>query len=75
MIKWCVGWGKGSSVVFLCPFSSDSSGQLNVLGHNCDPFGVNGTQVGIFKQADQVSFTGFLYKHKKGKTISPREKN
>jgi len=44
----------------LCSLSSDSSGQLNVLRHNCYPLSVNGTQVGIFKKTDQVSFTGFL---------------
>jgi len=33
---------------------------LNVFGHDSHSFGVNGAQVGVFKQTDQVGFTGFL---------------
>ena len=32
--------------------SANSSSKLNILGHDCNPFSVDGAQVGIFKQAD-----------------------
>lgn len=44
----------------LCSLPSNSPGQLNVLGHDGDPLCVNGTQVGVLKQADQVGLAGFL---------------
>ena len=34
--------------------------KLNVLGHDGDALGVNGTQVGILKQANEVSFRCLL---------------
>ena len=44
----------------LSTFSTDSSGQLDVFWHDGDPLGVDGAQVGIFEQTDEVSFWGFL---------------
>ena len=44
-------------------FSTDSSGQLDVLWHDGDSLGVDGAQVGVFEETDQVSFTGFLEGH------------
>ncbi len=41
-------------------FSSDSSSQLHILGHDGDSLGVDSAQVGVFKQGDEVSFSGFL---------------
>lgn len=56
---------RGSSKVFiLCTLASDSPGQLNVFGHDGDPLGMDGTQVGVLKQANKVCFTGFLYLEK-----------
>jgi hypothetical protein len=40
--------------------SSDSAGQLDVLGHDCDSLGVDCTQVGIFEEPDQVGFSRLL---------------
>ena len=40
--------------------TADASGQLNIFGHNGNSLGVNGTQIGILKEADHVGFTGFL---------------
>jgi len=40
--------------------SSDSSGQLDVLGHDCDPLGVDGTQVGVLEKSDQISLASLL---------------
>lgn len=47
----------------LSPLTTDTSGQLDVLGHDCHTFGVDGTQVGILEQSDEVSFASFLEGH------------
>jgi len=41
-------------------FSSDSSGQVQISGHDSNSLGVDGAQVGIFEQTDKVSFSSFL---------------
>jgi hypothetical protein len=41
-------------------FSSNSSGELDVFGHDGDSSGVDGTEIGIFEETDEVSFGGFL---------------
>ena len=43
-------------------FSTDSPGQLDVLGHDCDTPGMDGSEVGIFKQSHEVHF-GSLLEH------------
>ena len=53
-------------VFHLCSFSADSAGQLNVLGHDGDALGVDGAQVGVFKQTNQVSLASFLKSHHSG---------
>ena len=45
---------------YLGALSPDAASKLNVFGHDGDTFGVDGTQVGILKQSDQVSFSCFL---------------
>ena len=50
----------------LSSLATDSSGQLNVLGHNGDPLGVDGAEVGVFEQSDQVGLAGFLQSHHGG---------
>ena len=47
-------------------FSSNSSGQLNILGHDGDSSCMNGTQVGIFKKTNQVGFRCFLQSQNSG---------
>ena len=42
------------------PVSSDSLGQLEISGHDGHSLGVDGAQVGVFEQGDQVGFGGFL---------------
>ena len=37
-------------------FTTDTSGQLDVLGHDGDTLGVDGAQVGVFEETDQVGF-------------------
>ena len=47
-------------MVDLSTFSANSTGQLDVLGHYGDTFGVDGTQVGVLEQTDQVGFASLL---------------
>ena len=39
---------------------SDASGQLDILGHDGHPLGVNSTQVGVLKQTNEVCLCCFL---------------
>ena len=50
-------WSK-----FLCTLATDPPGQLDVLGHDGDTLGVDGAQVGVLKQTDQVGLAGLLKK-------------
>ena len=59
--KWCYkrcrklrlnSWSKS--------VSSDSLGELDVSGHDGDSLGVNGAQVGVFEEGDEVSLSSFL---------------
>ena len=50
----------------LCSLSADSAGQLNVLGHDGDALGVDGAQVGVFKETNKVSLASFLKSHHSG---------
>lgn len=59
--KWCRCTGYGG--VRLGTFSSDSSGQLDVLGHDGDSLGVDGAQVGVLEQTNQVGLRCFLESH------------
>ena len=52
--------------IHLCSLSADSAGQLNVLGHDGDALGVDGAQVGVFKQTNKVSLASFLKSHHSG---------
>ena len=47
----------------LSSLSTDSSGQLDVLGHDGDTLGMDGAQVGVLKQTNEVSLTGLLEGH------------
>ena len=47
-------------MIDLSTFSANSTGQLDVLGHYGDMFGVDGTQVGVLEQTDQVGFASLL---------------
>ena len=48
---------------FLSSLSSDSPGQLDVLGHDGDSLGVDGAQVGVLKQTNEVSLASLLESH------------
>jgi hypothetical protein len=44
----------------LCSFATNASRQLDVLGHDGDALGVDGAEVGVLKQADEVRLGRFL---------------
>ena len=41
-------------------FTSDSSSELDVFGHDGNSSSMDGTEIGIFEETDEVSFGGFL---------------
>merc|ERR1712131_417959 len=43
--------------------ATDATDQLDVLGHDGDTLGVDGAQVGVLKQADEVSLRSLLQSH------------
>ena len=47
----------------LSTFATDTAGQLDVLGHDGDTLGVDGAQVGVLEQTDEVSLAGLLESH------------
>ena len=46
----------------LCTLATDPPGQLDVLGHDGDTLGVDGAQVGVLEQTDQVGLASLLKK-------------
>ena len=42
------------------PVTPDSSGQMEVLFHDGDSLGVDGTEVGVLEEGDEVSLNGLL---------------
>ena len=56
---------------YLCALSPDAASKLNVLGHDCHAFCVDGTQVGILEQSDQVGF-GSLLQSQNGVALEPQ---
>ena len=54
--KCCEVEGEAS----LSPLSTDAASQLDVLGHDGHPLGVDGSQVGVLKQANQVGLSSLL---------------
>jgi len=47
-------------VTCLCPLSPDAASQLDVLWHDGHTLGMDGTQVCILEESNQVSFSGLL---------------
>jgi hypothetical protein len=54
------GQGEESS---LSSLSSESSSELEVLGLDGDSLGVDGAQVGVLEERDEVCLRGFLESH------------
>ena len=48
---------------FLSPLSSDSPSQLDVLWHDGDTLGMDGTQVSVLKETNKVGLRGLLESH------------
>merc|ERR1719305_1133798 len=46
--------------------SPDPPGQLDVLGHDGDPLGVDGAEVGVLEETHEVGLTGLLESHDSG---------
>ena len=46
--------------LYLSPLSTNAAGQLDVLGHDCNTLGMDGSQVGVLKQTDQVGLSSLL---------------
>jgi hypothetical protein len=44
----------------LGPLASDAPGQLNVLGHDGDTLGVDGSQVSVLKETHKVGLSSLL---------------
>jgi hypothetical protein len=43
--------------------ATDSTSQLDVFGHDSNPLGVDGAQVGVFEETYKVSLGCFLKSH------------
>ena len=57
------GQGKRGGITkprLLGALSSDSTGELDVLGHDRHPLGVNRAQVGVLEKAHQIRLRRFL---------------
>ena len=54
----------------LSSFSSDTTSKLNVLGHDGDALGVDGAQVGVLKQTNEIGLTSLL-ESSNGSTLEP----
>ena len=50
----------------LSALTANAAGEMDVFRHNGDAFGVDGTQVGVLKQANQVSLCSLLERHDSG---------
>ena len=61
------GLEKGHLFIFgaknLSTLSTDTAGKLDVLGHDGDTLGMDGAQVGVLKETNQVSLRGLLESH------------
>ena len=42
------------------PVTADSLGELKVSGHDGDSLGMDGTEVGVFEEGDEVSLSSLL---------------
>ena len=56
-------WGEIQEMNFLGTLATDTAGKLDVLGHDGDTLGVDGAQVGVLEETDQVSLASLLKCH------------
>ena len=45
------------------PLATDPPGQLDILGHDGDPLGMDGAEVGVLKETNQVRLASLLQGH------------
>jgi len=69
--KHCLGAFKKAVLMIvkvwrLSAFSTDAASQLDILWHDGDTLGVDGAQVGVLEQTDEVSLAGLLEGHDSG---------
>merc|ERR1719341_2519108 len=58
------------SATALSPLPTDPPGELDVLGHDGNPLGVDGAQVGVLEEPDEVGLSRLLEGHN-GRTLEP----
>ena len=64
-------WVRRLGANFLGTLSTDTSGQLDVLGHDGDPLGVDGAEIGVLEKADKIGLGSLLKSHNSG-TLEPQ---
>ena len=50
----------------LSSFSTNPPCELDVLGHDGNPLGMDGAEVGVLKETNKISLTGLLECHNSG---------
>ena len=60
MRKYCLSFWRERKRERLRALASDAAGELDVLGHDGHALGVDGRQVGVLKEADQVGLGRLL---------------
>ena len=55
----------------LCPLATDPSSQLDIFGHDGDPLGMDGAEVGVLKEAHKISLASLLKCHY-SRTLEPQ---
>ncbi len=58
--------GCDAAAAGLSALSADAARQLDVFGHDGDSLSVDGAQVGVLEQTDQISLAGLLQGHDSG---------
>jgi histone H3 len=65
------GTTNESFCIHLCALSTDTTSELNVLGHDGNTLGVDGTQVGVLEKSNKVGL-GSLLKSKNGSRLETK---
>ena len=58
------------SCEYLGTLSTDTASKLDILGHDGDSLGMDGTQVSVFKQTNKIGLTSLLQGHD-GRALEP----
>uniref|UniRef100_A0A9J8D8R2 Core Histone H2A/H2B/H3 domain-containing protein n=1 Tax=Cyprinus carpio carpio TaxID=630221 RepID=A0A9J8D8R2_CYPCA len=66
LLKEPLGFTAADAAAGLSALSADAARQLDVFGHDGDSLGVDGAQVGVLEQTDQISLAGLLQGHDGG---------